>query len=457
LFCYNPETVTEQYQIRGGGTAAIVASIEAGVREGGLAAGAALPPVRALATELGVAPGTVAGAYRILRQRGVIETAGRNGTRVRPRPAVATARPGRRLDVPPGALDLAGGGPDPRLLPALGPALRRFAAAAPVGYADGPLPDLLAAARRRLEPDGVPADALTVTSGALDAIERVLGAYLHPGDSVAVEDPGWANLLDLVAAMGLKPVPVGMDEEGPLPGPLRRALAAGVRAVVVTGRAHNPTGAALTASRAAAVRAALAEHPDVLAIEDDHSAELSGTPAHPVADAGGRWAYVRSVSKPYGPDLRLALCAGDAGTVGRVAGRARLGPGWPSTLLQRLVLDLWNDPAAGGAVSRARAAYARRREALLAALAARDVPARGRTGINVWVPVPDETVAVAALRDRGYVVAPGALYRIASPSAVRVTVSALDPERAGPLADAVAEAVRGPVRRAGDAAGRRYV
>lgn len=435
--------MTEQYQIRGDGTAAIVASIEAGVRDGGLAAGAALPPVRALAAELGVAAGTVAGAYRILRQRGVIETAGRHGTRVRPRPAVAAVRPGQRLDVPPGALDLAGGGPDARLLPPLGPALRRLAAGGPVGYGYGPLPELLVAARQRLGADGVPAQNLTVTSGALDAVERVLGAFLHPGDAVAVEDPGWANLLDLVAAMGLRPVPVGVDDEGPLPGALRRALSGGARAVVVTGRAHNPTGAALTASRAAALRAALADHPDVVAIEDDHSAELSGTPAHPLAGAGVRWAYVRSVSKPYGPDLRLALCAGDAETVGRVEGRMRLGPGWVSTLLQRLVLDLWADPAVGEAVARAREAYAQRREALLAALAARDVPARGRTGINVWVPVPDETVAVAALRDRGYVVAPGALYRIASPSAVRVTVSALDPDRVEPLADAVAEAVRG--------------
>jgi DNA-binding transcriptional MocR family regulator len=445
LLQYNLETVSEQYQIQGDGAAAIVASVEAGVRDGGLAAGAALPPVRALAARLGVAPGTVAGAYKVLRQRGVIETAGRNGTRVRPRPAVDSPRMRQRLDVPAGALDLAHGHPDRRLLPRLGPHLARLAAAdpGPGGYRHGPLPEFVAAARQRLEADGVPTGALTVTSGTLDAIERVLGAYLHPGDTVAVEDPGWANLLDLVAAMGLRQVPVALDEQGPLPGPLRRALAGGARAVVVTTRAHNPTGASVSAARARALREVLADHPDVVVLEDDHSAELSAGPPHPLAGAGSRWAFVRSVSKPYGPDLRLALCAGDPGTVARVEGRMRLGAGWVSTLLQRLVLDLWRDPSVGAGVARAAAAYTARREALVAALAARGLAARGGSGVNVWVRVPDETTAVARLRDRGYVVAPGSRYRIGSPAGLRITVSDLDLDGVGALADALAAAVAG--------------
>jgi DNA-binding transcriptional regulator YhcF (GntR family) len=50
------------------------------ISSGELAAGQRLPTVRRLADDLGLAPGTVARAYRELEASGVIETRGRNGT-----------------------------------------------------------------------------------------------------------------------------------------------------------------------------------------------------------------------------------------------------------------------------------------------------------------------------------------------------------------------------------------
>ena len=64
----------------------------------------------------------------------------------------------------------------------------------------------------------------------------------------------------------------------------------------------------------------------------------------------------------------------------------------------------------------------------------------GRSGINIWVPVPDETRTVAALRDTGYAVAPGSLFRIGAPPGIRITVSPLDDADVEPLAAAVAAA-----------------
>src|SRR5690606_33172850 len=99
------------------------------------------------------------------------------------------------------------------------------------------------------------------------------------------------------------------------------ALAAGVSAVVVTSRAHNPTGASVSAERAARLRRVLADAADVLVIEDDHAAELAEVPLSTVVSHGRPWAFVRSLSKPYGPDLRIAVVAGDAATIARLEGR----------------------------------------------------------------------------------------------------------------------------------------
>jgi DNA-binding transcriptional MocR family regulator len=422
--------VPVHYQVTGGTAAEISASVETGLRRGALTAGQPLPPVRELADTLRVSPATVAAAYKALRQRGIVETNGRNGTRIRPRPPVAPTRMSRRLPVPPGVLDLSTGEPDARLLPRL-PALSHCE---PVGYQHaGPLPELVAAARERLA--GVRAPAVTVTGGALDGIDRVLLAHLRPGDRIGVEDPGWANLLDLVAAQGLSAVPMPVDEHGPTPEGMRAAVAAGVAAVIVTTRAHNPTGATVSASRAALLRKEL--RPEVLVIEDDHCAELAREPLHALAGATDRWAFVRSVSKPYGPDLRLAVLGGDETTVARVEGRMRAGTGWVSTILQRLVLALWADDAVSANIGRARESYGRRRTALVEALRERGFAALGRSGINVWTPVPDETGAVARLRETGYAVAPGSLFRIGTPPGLRITVSRLDLRDVGPLADAV--------------------
>lgn len=415
---------------------------------GELLPGQLLPPMRELAAELGVNPNTVAAAYRTLRERGVIETAGRRGSRVRPKPAT-TGREHIRVDVPEGVRDVSNGNPDPALLP---PLAKAFAAAAeqsdrePVLYGDAPVePELARIARAELRADGVPDGPLAVVSGSLDAIERVLTAHLKPGDTVALEDPGWGSLLDLVPALGLRTASVRVDDEGPLPDDVRRALAAGARALIVTDRAQNPTGAVVSATRARALRSVLREHPQTLLIEDDHGHAIVDLPLRPLAGETRTWAFVRSVAKGYGPDLRLGVLTGDAVTVDRVRGRQRLGPGWVSRITQRAVLRLWADGALDSpAVA---AAYRERRDLLIDALAERDIEAHGRSGLNVWIPVPDETGAVARLLHAGWAVAPGARFRMSAPPGIRITVSTLTAQETGPLADAIASAVGpAPVR-----------
>ncbi len=104
------------------------------------------------------------------------------------------------------------------------------------------------------------------------------------------------------------------------------------------------------------------------------------------------------------------------------------------------MLGLWSDPAVQALVARASATYAQRRERLLACLDREGVRAHGASGLNVWIPVHEEAGTVGALMQRGWVLAPGAPYRLAGgPPGVRVTTATLTEHEAARLAGDVAE------------------
>jgi DNA-binding transcriptional MocR family regulator len=432
-----------QKLIRGTTAAAIAASAESAIDAGTLAAGARMPTIRELAASLRVSPVTVTAAYRLLRARGLLVSDGRRGTRVRQHPPTSTAYTAlRRVDAE--LVDLANGNPDPALLPPLGTALHRLDPESPL-YGTAPqLASLMTFAAADFAADGISAGALTVTGGALDAVERILGEFVRPGDRVAVEDPTLPGLLELLRVTGAVPEPIDIDAEGVLPGALDRGLRRRVRALVVTPRAQNPTGAAMSPGRAHDIKRLLRAHRDVLVIENDAAGPVAGVPAVTLCDPPpSHWAVVRSTSAFLGPDLRLALVAGDALTIARVRARQALGTRWVSRLLQQLALALWSDPSSGRTLARASEVYAARRAALVEALAARGMPSSARSGFNVWVPVVEETATVQALARCGWAVAPGERFRIASPPGIRITTSALVPDDARRLAADLAAVVRG--------------
>ncbi|HXM53904.1 MAG TPA: aminotransferase class I/II-fold pyridoxal phosphate-dependent enzyme [Candidatus Dormibacteraeota bacterium] len=422
-----------------GGTRAgeISASVEAAIRGGGLAPGESLPPVRRLADHLGVSPATVAAAYRDLQIRGLVTASGRRGTRVSPRPPVSHRSP---AVVPAGVRNLVDGNPDPAFLPDFGPALARLWPERRLYGDPATHPGLVALGAGLFATDGISPDFVLAVGGALDGIERALAAHLRPGDRVAVEDPGYPAVFDLLLALGLVPHPLPLDDRGILPDELEAALRGQVAALIVTPRAQNPTGAALDEPRAVELREVLAERPDVLVIEDDHAGPVAGAAARTLCQPGvaDRWAVIRSFSKSLGPDLRLALMAGDPVTISRVEGRQQLGAGWVSHVLQGLALTLWEDPEVQRLMAAAAAAYGERRRALLDALAAHDVPARGRSGMNVWVPVADEQAALGRLLDAGWAAGAGQRFRLRSGTAVRLSIGALSVEEAPAVAAALA-------------------
>jgi DNA-binding transcriptional MocR family regulator len=295
---------------------------------------------------------------------------------------------------------------------------------------------------------------LTVTSGAVDAVERLLAQALTRDDAVALEDPCFLASIQTVRLGGYRAVPVPVDDEGMTVDGLRAALDAGVRAVVCTPRAQNPTGASLTAERAARLREVLADHPYVLVIEDDHFSLLSAEPYNSIiGPEHRRWALVRSVSKFFGPDMCLAVTASDPDTAGRLAMRLSPGTTWVSHLLQRLVHALATDADAARTVQAAGAHYAARNAAFVERLVARGIAASAGDGINLWIalPVAARTVSAQLMR-RGWLARTGDEFVLSDPAAsrrFRLTVHDLsdaDADRlAADLAAAIDEAVAAEV------------
>ncbi len=415
----------------------LVKDVEHRVAVRSLLPGDRLPPVREQAAALGLAPNTVASAYRRLRDRGVVVGRGRQGTLIAEHPLVTAAV---AHSVPRGVVDAMSGNPDSSLLPDISGAIAHGFGRIPGRYGD-PLVngDLASAGRRLFEADGVDARHLTVASGAMDAIERALQAHLRQGDRVGVEDPGYASVLQWVGGLGLAAVPVAMDEEGMRPEALAGALDQGLAAVITTPRSSNPTGSAFTPERAASLSALLDAAPQVFVIEDDHAGPVAGVDFIGARGRSERWVTIRSVSKSLGPDLRVALVAGDPDTISRIEGRLQVGAGWVSHLLQATVAHLLVDPGTQAVVGHAGRQYTHRRDRLKAALGRFGIGAHARSGLGVWIPVSDEQGVVMAMLERGYAVRAGGIYRILAPPAVRVTTAALTDDLIDGLATAMSE------------------
>ncbi|KQP17806.1 transcriptional regulator PtsJ [Pseudorhodoferax sp. Leaf267] len=413
----------------------IFESVRLQVQSGALQPGAALPPVRDLALQLGVNRNTVASAYKRLTAAGIALAQGRLGTTISA-PVAAGEQEGRHTGSP--LVDMASGNPNPAWLPAVASLFPRLAPS-PRLYGDATVnTGLLALARPWFDPDCPAGYALNLTHGAVDAMERLAVAHLVPGDRVAVEDPCFLGTINALRIAGMQAAGVAIDAQGMRPDALEAVLAAGAQAVLVTPRAHNPTGCSLTPGRAAALRAVLARFAHVLVIVDDHFALLAESAYQSILPANaGRWALVRSVSKALGPDLRLAFLASDEDTARKLRLRLAPGMGWVSHLLQDLVEACLRSPDVAAQTLRTRTAYAAQRAQLVQALRAHGIAAPlPPDGFNVWVPLPiDAREVVHAMARRGWLLRSGDAFDVqARTQAMRITVATLEDGQAARLA-----------------------
>ncbi|MCK0117610.1 PLP-dependent aminotransferase family protein [Isoptericola sp. S6320L] len=316
------------------------------VHDGRLAEGDPLPSTRSLATELGVARGTVTAAYEQLDGEGYVvlrhgtvprvaatlapartEAPAERAARPRsapPAPAGPTARPTAVVDLEPGVPSVAAVSErDWR-------AAWRHAAAVPLEarYPDPAGEPALRtqianqlALSRGFAPD---AGRVVVTSGTAEAISLVtetLARRVGPGGRrarVAVENPGYRAGRRAIESAGGAVVPVPVGDGGMDLAALRAAHARErLDAVLVTPSHQYPLGGAMpVARRHELVAWAAAE--GVLVVEDDYDSEFrhrgSPLPAMAALDDRGVVVHVGSFSKVLDPRLRCGYLVLPAGS-----------------------------------------------------------------------------------------------------------------------------------------------
>ncbi len=413
-------------------------------------------------------PATVQRAVARLAREGLVEARPGRGTFVAPRVPATAAEREPDLAWQAVALGEAAGGRavEPALADLLG-----FPASGAVslgnGYTDAELQPLGAlaaalgrAARRpgawgRMPPEGLeelrawfareaggrlrPHD-LVLCPGGQSALGTAFRALAGPGESVVVESPAYLGALAAARAAGLRPVPVPTDAGGVRPDLLAAALAASrARLVVLQPLLANPTGATLAADRRAAVLDAVARAGAFL-VEDDWSRGLGPAEGEPpplaADDVDGHVVYVRSLTKPAAPSLRVAAL-GARGAAGARLRAARLADDFQlSGPLQQAALELVAAPA-WARHARRRAALLRERHAAAHEALAAWAPAlrpvvRPRGGLYLWCALPegaDDAQVAADARAAGVLVIAGTPWFPAEPPGafLRLSLAAAPP------------------------------
>jgi GntR family transcriptional regulator/MocR family aminotransferase len=408
-----------------------------GIASGRLPAGQRLPPTRSMAAELGVARGTVATAYDRLVAEGYLEARVGAGTfvsadagparprrapggEVRPR-ALWDALPPPVPDAPPLALDLSVGGPDTTLFPL--PVWRRLVSAtlrpslqAAPAYDGSGHPALQSEIARYLGVSrSVVADGsdILLTNGAQQALDVTTRVLVSPGDTVAVEDPGYTAAVRLFASHGAQVRGVPVDDEGLVVDAVPR----GARLVYVTPSHQFPTGTVMSLRRRIALLEWASRH-DAVIVEDDYDSEFrfDTRPLAPLQslDREGRVVYIGSFSKTLMPMLRIGYLVAPRSLQGALR-QAKLLTDWQGdAVTQGAMARFMAEGLLSAHLRRSTKVYRERREALLAALA---VCAAGRldvypsaAGLHICARFRDQSrsdlAVVAAAADRGVAVEP---------------------------------------------------
>jgi len=287
-----------------------------------------------------------------------------------------------------------------------------------------------------------PGDDLIITNGCQQALDLIGRVLLRPGDTVAVEDPVYTGLKNLLTGMGAQLIGIPVGADGIDVAHLERVLSRErPRVLVVTSNFQNPTGATLPLNaRRALLEAARAARVPV--VENDAYGELrySGAelPAIKQLDEQGGTVLLRSFSKVSFPGLRVGWVVAPKPLIDRLRHAKETADLHTDQLSQAVLLEFAESGRLEAHRSRMLEAGAQRLAAALDACR-QFLPAgcrwtKPQGGMNLWVRLPEPLDAGELLpraQREGVAYLPGRYFSVSrlEPGTLRLSFAGLAPEQ----------------------------
>lgn len=291
---------------------ALAKAIEDAIASGQLAPGQQLPTHRDLAASMGVTVGTITRGYGEAQKRGLINSTVGRGTFVN-----INSQAGRLPEIPKkegSVIEMGSLTPlyaiDPPIQDGLKQLMEDGHVQQTLQYCDavGHEHDRKSGAKW-LELYGmqVTENAVIICAGVQHALTCILTALLHSGDSIAVEHLTYPGFKTLAGMLGMRLVPIAMNDEGMDPQALDAVCKkATIRAIFVMPGHQNPTTSCMSQRRRNEIVQVAQKH-DLLIIEDcayDLSASSHFTPL--AAIAPDQTVLIAGISKYFGAGLRTS-------------------------------------------------------------------------------------------------------------------------------------------------------
>lgn len=397
-----------------------------------------LPAQRDLAFELDISLNTVSRAYAEAMRRGLVCGEVGRGTFVRtagPLPLLASQAGMHRSDDGPIDLSLnlpfAGGSAE-----ALAQTLDALQGSTNLGsyldyQTDGDQKRHAEAGAVWIRQTGLDAsgDDVILTNGAQHGLMVALLSVVRPGDVLFTESMTYAPIMAMAQHLGLKLIPVAMDNEGLLPDALDAACKTTTGKVLYClPTLHTPTTITMKPDRRKDI-AKIARKHDLIVIEDDVFGFLPPDRPPPLACyAPERSLFITSVSKSLAPGLRVGYVHAPSKFRRSIRAAISLSCWMPPPLMAE-VASIWINEGTAFHLNDFQRSEAQIRQRIAKRILGMHGSEANPSGMHLWLPLPahwrSDSFRIAA-EEQGVKVLTGetfAVLQVDAPRAVRLCLS----------------------------------